>query len=498
MSEGKSKGGFLPINKEELLLNLFKKHFYSPLGLLVGIFLITLFFVLPVDDLIEKGIPNFLIRIFIYVGIFILWLFLWIYLKRHFPKRKKYKIGLITAVTTENDKQKLRIKNDFVQGVRDLLRKNNLLSLFDIHVLQDYKANKAGAILENYNTKRNELIKNNQYEKLKSSEENKEFKKLHKKIDCHFYIWGAIKERQEGDSKYFLNLEALVIHKPIKFKTSNKIVEEFNRVFPRRISFFEKLEVKGFEVASSYIYIAIRYITGIAALVSRDVFTAYNLHNGLQSEIEKEIEMFETKPKHLEDVLKRLKEFLVAELILQARYFYVKKDIQKSKELATEAEKIKSGDYKILIFNSILAFQLDRDPLKSLQYLKKARKVSKADYTWLYNKAFIYMYLEKFERGLNDYKRLRGLSFEDEELIVDQCIDFCEELLKNEPDTKQSYFILGYLYYVKKKNLPMALGKFEKFIEETKDEAKYEYLYVRAKTYLDEIKIEMKLKNTTV
>ena len=44
----------LPINKEELLLNLFKKHFYSPLGLLVGIFLIT---VLELQGLCKSFLP---------------------------------------------------------------------------------------------------------------------------------------------------------------------------------------------------------------------------------------------------------------------------------------------------------------------------------------------------------------------------------------------------------------------------------------------------------
>ncbi|MHA1372417.1 MAG: hypothetical protein ACTSRA_22175, partial [Promethearchaeota archaeon] len=168
--------------------------------------------------------------------------------------------------------------------------------------------------------------------------------------------------------------------------------------------------------------------------------------------------------------------------------------LRKFNKLTAEAEKLYDKDYLILILNSIKAFQIDRNPLKSLQYLKKAKRVSKGEYTWLYNKAFIYMYLEKFELGFKDYKRLREVSFQGEESIVDQCINFNMELLKNEPDKKQSFFILGYLYYVKKKNLPIALENFEKFIKEISSDTKYEYLRKRAVTYLGQIKRKMGLE----
>jgi len=174
-------------------------------------------------------------------------------------------------------------------------------------------------------------------------------------------------------------------------------------------------------------------------------------------------------------------------------FYQIKHDFKNFEKSLAEAEKLNDKAYSILILNSIKAFSIDRNPLEALHYLKKAKGVSKGDYTWLYNKAFIYMYLEKFDLGLKNYKKLRNISFANEESTVNQCIAFNENLLQEEPNKKQSLFILGYLYYTKKNNFPIALEKFEQFIQETKNIKKYDYLRTRAKTYIGEIKKEMQL-----
>ena len=411
-------------------------------------------------------------------------------MKQYFPKKKRNKIGFIIAIKTENDKQKLLIKNDFSENVKELLRENNLLKLFDTIVLQDYKAEKAWSILKDYSDKRSELIREDKFPDFQMTKENKTYEKLNKRIKGHFYIWGSIKLRQDNEPTYYITFDAIVVHRPIPIKASTKIANDFLSVLPKMISFREKMEVHGFETTSQYISIAIRYMTGVAAFISGNVFVSYKLHKGLLEKIDR----IELPQQNLEVISRSLKEYLFLELFLQSKYFYeIKKDLNKFQELLAEAEKVNDKDYHILVLNSVKAFVIDRKPLESLQYLRKASKVHQGDYTWLYNKAFIYMYLEKFEHGDRDYKRLRGLTYPGEEIIVDQCIDFNKELLINEPDKKQSLFILGYLQYVKKNNLPLALEKFEEFLSETRKNSKFDYLRVRAVTYTGEIKKEMEL-----
>jgi len=476
---------------EEYLANLTKKYFFSIRGLLTEIFLIILVLVYYFDAFMEKGIKIFLIRLFIYLGICILWFILWIYLRNYFPKNKKGKIGIVMAIKTESKKQKVLIKSDFIKGVKKQLRRNNMLNLFHFIVLQDYKANKAGDILQDYVDRKIEYIRKDIFKDFHKTVENKKYERLNKEINGHFYVWGTIKKRQDVQPKYFITIDSLVVHRPISLKTSNQIAIEFLKIFPKEISFYETLEAKGFEVASSDIFMAIGYITGIAAFVSGDNFLAYELHCGLKNEINGRRFI----PPNLEVISKKVKQFLYIELIQQAHYFYqIKNDLEKYKEVSAKAEELNDKGYAILVINSIIAFQIERNPVKSIQYLKKAKRVSKGDYTWLYNIAFVYMYLEKFDFGFKYYKRLRGLSFPGEDAIVDQCINFNEDLLKNEPEKKQSLFILAYLYFTKKENLPMALENFEKFTEVARADSKYNYLYTRAVTYISEINKKMELK----
>ena len=476
----------------EILSNLFKKYLYSPVGLVLGILLISISIILPFDSFLEKGIPSFSARLFLYLVINILWSLFWVFLRNYYPKKKKDKIGMIICISTENDKQTLRIRKDFVEETHNLLKQNNLDDLFHIIVLQDYKAIRVGNVLREYSKKKNELIKKNLFKEFKKCVENKRFNKINKKINGHFYIWGNIKERKDIENKYILNLDALVTHRPIKLKISKKFSQELNKFFPRKISFFEKIEVGGFKMTSNYIILGARYITGIAALLSEDPFIAYKLHNGLEEEIHK----YSPIPPPLEQVLANLKEYLFLELILKSKhYYYIEKGMEKTKECIDEADRIKNNSYPVLIFNSIYSFKVEKSPSKSLEYLKMAKKVSKDDYTWLYNRAFLNIYTEKFDLGMKDYKKLTGLSFSDEEKVATESIDFIDNLLKDEPGKKQLLFILGFLYYFKKKNLPIALEKFEEFIQDACADSKYDFLCRRAVSYINEIKTKMGIIN---
>ncbi len=77
---------------------------------------------------------------------------------------------------------------------------------------------------------------------------------------------------------------------------------------------------------------------------------------------------------------------------------------------------------------------------------------------------------------------MTAINFENEIFIVDQCVNFNKELIKNEPSKNQFLFILGFLYYRKKINLPEAFDYFERFKNEAIDK-KYDYLLKRVNTY---------------
>jgi hypothetical protein len=104
------------------------------------------------------------------------------------------------------------------------------------------------------------------------------------------------------------------------------------------------------------------------------------------------------------------------------------------------------------------------------------------------------MYLGKFEKGVKLYKKINKIFFRGEEIIINECIDFNKEIVENEPDKIQSLFILGYLFYNKILNFPLALEYLEKFKEKANKKAGYDYLVSCTNSYLSEIHSQMKIK----
>ncbi len=232
-------------------------------------------------------------------------------------------------------------------------------------------------------------------------------------------------------------------------------------------------------------YISVRYIVGLAAFISGDFNTAFTLRKGLKSEFQKMIPI----PKHLLEIFNKLNDLLIAELYHQIRYFYIiKKNINKTNSLINEADTINDKYYDILVLKSTISFETTKNMEEAISYTFKAKKVSKSDYTWLYNRAFLYMYNEDFEEGYKDYQKLSQISFIGEDSIVNQCLDFNKNLIENETNFNQGYFILGFLYYKKKNNYKEALTCFQLFLQNTNGINKFVYLNVRVKTYIGELK----------
>ncbi|MGC9000736.1 tetratricopeptide repeat protein [Caldisericum sp.] len=476
---------------EEKLKKIFEENFYSFRGLFSGIVLIILAIILHLDLFLEKGIPDFKIRLIIYAVFLAIWAISWWCSREYLPSNPKGKVGLLLAIGTESDKQKVRTKNDLAEGIKKLLGQHNLSHMVNVIVLEDFKANKVSEIMQKYLIKKDEvehiyinLDTIEKERKLKETKEYRDFIKLNRKLNCRFYVWGKIKERQDIENKYFIDLEVLVLHKPLEQKPAEGIKKEFALIFPKEVSFLEKIEAKGFELTSDMIFIAAMYITGDAAFLSGDPFTAYELHKNLQTELNR----FQPLPPNLQNMSNNLKIFLSAELFEKAKYSFVNKDLVSAKKFLNEAESINNKNYDLLVSISYFAFNLEKDVSKSLEYLKRASEVGVEDYTWLYNRAFIYMYVGEYEKGLKNYKKLLEVKFLKESKIVDECIEYNKNLIKNEQDKYQLLFIIGYLYYFKKNDLINALKYFELFKDKVCIDISYAYLYTRADTYISEIK----------
>lgn len=475
---------------EEKIINYIKDHFSKYSALLAGIVLLVFLFS-AFDNFFEKIIFRFNIRGYIYLGIILLWFVFWFYKRNYFPRNKKNNVGIIICIKTENDKQRIRLKNDFVKRLNELIAQNDLSSIINVILLNHHQAELLAGILDNYSKKINEIRKNESIPK-KMPKEIKKWFEVQKKIGGHFFVWGSIKKRQDQENKYFLDLEALVIHNPINQVLQKEITNDFLTVWYKKISFQEKIEFTGFTLTADLIYIAIKYITGIAALISRDPFLALKLHTNLKADFSK----FNPLPPNLQKIKTKLTNILAEENFLIAKWFYFKNNLEKTKKYLKESFNVLKENYGGLLLRAIIEFVNDQNPTESLKTVCIAKKYAGNDGTWRYNEGFLLMYLEKFNEALKIYKKISEKSYPNEDITLDEVFNFNENFLKEHSQKIQSYFIIGYLKYKKVLNYPEALKYFGLFLEkvnETSDDLKWNILSERARSYKNELEQKMNL-----
>jgi len=459
------------------IVNYISDNFSKKTAFLCGLVGLLIFFAL-IDDFIEKFIQNKLYLAILYFIVCLIWFFYWLYKRNYLPENKKGYVGIVICVKTDNDKQKNRLKDDFVKRVRGLIARKNLKKIINVILLSNYQAEYTIKVLEEYAINK------------ESKKANKEWQKIRKKTHGHFFIYGSIKERQDGENRYYLDLEALVIHAPVQFHTQKQIVQDFLSVWYKQISFKEKLEFKGFLFAADSIFIAVQYVVGIAALVSGDIYLALELHTGLDRD--PYFSRFSTLPPNLQNVRKKLKILLSEENFLVAKSFSKQGDFSEAEKYIKRSLSIEPN-YGSYLLKSIIEFSSKNNPDESLKCVYRARDLARSDGTWRYNEGFLLMYMERFRESLKVYSRIVNTSFVGEENILVEIYKFNEDFLKTHPEKIQSYFIVGFLKYKKGLNYPDSLEYLEKFISESTSKDKYRVLRDKAEVYHRELKKIMNL-----
>ncbi len=464
-----------------------EKNFEKPLTLIFGILLI-LFAILPLDSLFDDLITKVTIRYLSYLPLFLFWIIYWLTKKNLLPKNPQNLVGLVICIETENDKQRNRIKNDFVHRIHEIIEKHNLNNIINLIYLNENQSEYVSITLEGYKKFRAKKLNNTKISEL-TDKDYLRFKKIQKRINGHFYVWGSIKERKDEESKFFFNLEGLVLHDPLDKNTQISLKKEFQNIWARSIEFQEKVEFKGFLLSADLIFIAVEYIAGLAALYSGNAFIAINLHKN----VEKSIDNIINPPPNISKVSKTLKSLIPQEFYIVACVYNQLNNISETEKYISLIFEREPNNYSALLLRSVIEFTHYRNPKKSLETTSLVKKYSKNNGTWRYNQGFLLMYLERFEEALKVYKKIAESSFINEIVVINEVIQFNLNMVKNNPDFIQSYFILGYLFYKKLINIPEAYLHFEKYKKKAKS-SKYVFLNKRVKSYFTELEQLMELK----
>lgn len=414
---------------------------------------------------------GFKIRPFLYPLLFIIWTGYWMFHRLHLPKNKKYKenIGIVIAIYSENEKERQKLKSDFISKLKKDLQQEGILEFSNVIFLKNHFA---------------QQIKESNNPKSKLEE-------INKKIKAHFYVWGDVKKRPDGDEgeKYFINFQGYVVHKPISQNLSKEISIDFSKVLPKEVNFLEKRSFKGFEASATIVHLAAKYIIGIAAFVSHDPQLALKLHDGLKDQFN----TFRPLPPHLQDIRNRIPILISDEALWIAKWHFQENRITEAKNFLNRALTENENNYGAWLFKAILDFLLDNDPDEALKSIKRASRYASNTFEWRYSEAFLHFWKENYSKALQICQKIKKQTYPTEVITLSEVREFNQNLLKKDNPKIQLYFWIGYLAYFKEKNLGNALQDFEAF--EKSADNNMDILKQKSYAYLIDIKRQMNIKS---
>jgi tetratricopeptide (TPR) repeat protein len=256
-------------------------------------------------------------------------------------------------------------------------------------------------------------------------------------------VTGGILEGNGVNKTYALNIKPF-IHGVAKHKEISELFQkQINNTWIPRFNIPEKIELEGFERTAKLIFVIIVYMLGLALTV----FGRY-LDSSRLLEMLKETNMMlnpviqKRNPKAnkiLNDILRDVYYFL-------AREFYDENDMSKARLYVDKSLELGESYYPLLQ-RGYIEFTVDRDPSKALVTTTKAEMISNHRNSWMFNKAFLLMYLKRYNDAIDLYDRIYKDSLKRGKPIVDDVIKYIKRILKEEPHRYEFYYVLGFIYY---------------------------------------------------
>lgn len=395
----------------------------------------------------------------------------WYYYRLVFPKGKKGIQYIVVAIITENQKQKERISQDFVNCLKKQLIEYQLNSTYDVISLHNAHSINLKRIIEDafLRTKdeRSNLIEINR------------FNKANNRMNSKFIVYGNLISRDSPNNKYILNIEALIRHREAPLQNKSELHKDFLEIWRNEISFLEENESTEFKSTSQQIFFAAAYMLGLASIIDLNHQKGIEIGNKLLDYINRNEKYKEFQPK----VLK----LLTLSYFLFSRILYYIGDFENSTFYRRKYHELVKDDYDTYLSEALFQVNRRNDPITALELVEKAKKVSKGNGTWKYNKLYLLIKLNQHDEALKILDNILSTSYEGELDTISQVINYNYLCLKKDPCHIQSLFIVGVLIYKKLNNAPVAYDKLEEFINKTDKSEEWSILNTRASIYIKEI-----------
>jgi hypothetical protein len=372
-------------------------------------------------------------------------LLLW-YVTNRLPRVPKGKVGIVLAISCDDEAHDRQVRADFIQTLRQLLERDADAGNFHLVTLPRHIALE----IDGFPDADRYLVK----------------------ARGHFMLFGRVRKRPiRGQTAHLLNFEGLVRHAPVPDKVRHDLSEEFTKVIPRRVVLQGDAEVFAFEATSEWTDVSARYIIALAALISGAVAYAERLLLDVEQRLRSgrvALEPLRQIAQRLPDRFRALYEAWVRHLANRYTLTRERAFVEKADEITTKLLRRHPRHSGARLMKAICEFVLRHDVAEARRSAYAARRFG--DVTWRYSVAFLDAYEGNLGAAEAEYQRAFSGLLEDVTVPV-QCEEFIQLVLDDEPDKVQLHYCSGLINFYAKNDVAGALRDFRSFVQGLPDGA---------------------------
>lgn len=419
--------------KEILFQKEFHYHRINSLILIVlGAFTFSLTILLP---WIRQYHKSFLLEfgiVFIVLSFFILH---WQWYRSNFPKGRGQKPLIVLAIATENLKQKTRIQKDLKEQIDKRIDEFQLSNLITTKVIHNH-------LSESIYDK---IRKARDYGLLSSNNPIwNRIGQIMDKMNAQVLIYGDLKERDSPNSAYYLNIDSIISHDPIKLPVSQVIANIMKEVWRKEIKVLINDEFDGFKTTGDHISFAASFMTALSAFANMQFEKSISILDQLSS-TNSNLDL-----SSYTDTIIRLKATCYQ---LGAVLAHHQGDHDKSNRFQKERDKLIPNPYNKFLSEATVQEKKGNSQL-AMSLIDKSVSYSNGDGTWRYSKLYLNIRLKRFKEAISVLNAIEERSFPGERTAIETVISYNRNALQEDEGHIQTHFIIGFLLLKKQKKLP--------------------------------------------
>lgn len=368
--------------------------------------------------------------------------------KTHLPKAAENKVGIGVALYLEDDTTSKKLVDDFNYTLRTLLQGSGLKHEFQFVEVPKFISKK--------------LVDNHDYGHV-----------VAKKCNLSFLLFGKVFTREvAGKPAHFIDLHGFIRHVPIDQNLSRRFGVEFRQSLPMRYEFSNDSAFPACEFAARNVEIVAKYIIGIAAVFSRDFEYAEQLLLAANQLVVEQNKSNQT-PQSLalqERIATQIVGLYRSWIAFEMRFYTDGRNLEALQRCNGLIERLRAFEKEGQGYNdvhqvaAICAFVLDRDLEKAKKEIRACK--NKNEVSWRYSEAFLLAYEGNLDDSYREYARAFNAPLVDPS-IPNQCEEFINIVLEQEPQRAWLYFSLGLINFKAKVDLTSAANDFQKFLDKT-------------------------------